>query len=275
VSALDPITVRARRAIGVARIDGRPGLRRELLAMDYVLPFARLRARGETLRLNTRSERTAGTLYFGRDSFAVDRVAYFGVFLEGWYDADYRDAVVVDIGAHKGYFGAFALHQGAAEVRSYEPEASNLRALTRAAASFDGDWIVHAAAVGAEAGEVTLHVNSESAGHSIVHHQADGPRRTLGAQQVEVVAMADVLADASRPDARLVVKIDAEGAECAIVLGTPADAWRAVDAVFLEIHDFAPCSSAEIIGHLAEAGLEVFLHERDDAAEADLVGLRR
>jgi FkbM family methyltransferase len=275
VRTLDPITVRARRALEVARLDARPGLRRELLTMDYLLPLARLRSGDDSLQLRTRSNSAEGTLYFGRDSFAVDRVAYFGVFLEGWYRADYGGAVVVDIGGHKGYYGAFALHEGAAEVRSYEPESRNFAALGRAAASFDERWTVHRAAVGAEAGETTLHVNTESAGHSIVHAQADGPRPTLGSEQVEVVAMRDVLDEAAQAGSRVMVKVDAEGAECEIVLGTSVDSWRQVHAVFLEIHDFAACDSTEIIEHLQRAGLQVSFHERDDAAEADLVRLER
>src|SRR3954453_4323864 len=95
---LDPLTARARRTLQVARLDARPGLRRELLAMDYVLPLARLRSGSGPLRLNTRSAAAAGSLYFGRESFPVDRVAYFGIFLEGWYGGEYDGAVVVDIG---------------------------------------------------------------------------------------------------------------------------------------------------------------------------------
>jgi FkbM family methyltransferase len=272
---LDPLTARARRTLQVARLDARPGLKRELLAMDYLIPLARLRSGSDTLRLNTRSEAAAGSLYFGRESFPVDRVAYFGIFLEGWYGGEYDGAVVIDIGGHKGYYGAFALHSGAAEVHSYEPESSNFASLERAATSFDGRWIAHCAAVGAEPGEVTLYVNAESAGHSIVFEQSEGPRPTLGSEVVQRVAMAAVLDEAARSGAPVIVKIDAEGAECEIVLGTDIERWRNVDAVFLEIHDFAPCSSADIIGHLEQADLSVVLHERDDQAEADLVALRR
>jgi FkbM family methyltransferase len=272
---LDPITVRARRTLQVARLHARPGLRRELLAMDYLLPLARLRSGDDPLRLQTRSAAAVGNLYFGRDSFPVDRVAYFGIFLEGWYGGDYDGAVVVDIGGHKGYYGAFALHAGAAEVHSYEPESSNFASLARAAESFDGRWIAHRAAVGAAPGEVTLYVNAESAGHSIVLEQSEGPRPTLGSELVEQVAMAAVLEEVGRSDAPVIVKIDAEGAECEIVLGTDVEAWCGVDAVFLEIHDFAPCSSPDIVRHLEAAGLSVVLHERDDQAEADLIALRR
>jgi FkbM family methyltransferase len=272
---LDPLTARARRTLEVARLDGRPGLRRELLAMDYVLPLARLRSGRDPLRLRTRSKAAAGNLYFGRDSFPVDRVAYFGIFLEGWYGGDYDGACVIDIGGHKGYYGAFALHAGAAEVHSYEPESRNFAALEQAVASFDGRWTPYRAAVGGDPGEVTLYVNTESAGHSVVHQQPDGPRPTLGIERVERVAMREVLERAGRSGAPVIVKVDAEGAECEIVLGTDEAAWRAVDAVFLEVHDFAPCSSADVIGHLEEAGLSLVLHERDDQAEADLVALRR
>jgi FkbM family methyltransferase len=274
-SPMNLVRVRGARALQVARCGGRRGLRRELLAVDYVLPLRRRRGDAGHLELRTKGPAAAGSLYFGSESFPVDRVAYLGIFLEGWYDADYRDAAVVDIGGHKGYFGAFALHAGAGEVRSYEPEATNFATLQRAAGSFDRPWHVHRAAVGAEAGEVTLHVNVESAGHSIVHEQTGGPRPTVGAQTVPLVPMADVLADAATTGRRVIVKIDAEGAECDIVLGTPLEAWAAVECVFLEIHDFAPCSAGAIIEHLRSAGMRVVMHERDDIAEADLVALAR
>ena len=99
--------------------------------MDYVLPFRGRFSRTEVLRLPTRSPSARGTLYFGRRSFPVDRIAYFGIFLEGWYRTDYRDAVVLDIGAHKGYYGAFALLEGAREVHSFEPEPTNFGLLER------------------------------------------------------------------------------------------------------------------------------------------------
>jgi FkbM family methyltransferase len=269
------LKVRARRGLEVARLDARPGLRRELLTTDYVLPLSRRRAGSGPLSLRTHSRCAEGTLYFGRESFPVDRVAYFGIFLEGWYGADYEGAVVVDIGGHKGYYGAFALHEGAEEVRSYEPESTNFAALQRAARSFDRRWLVHQAAVGSQAGEVTLHVNAESAGHSVVFEQHEGRRPTLRDETVQAVAMRDVLESADRPGRPLIVKIDAEGAECDIVLGTPVDVWERVDHVFLEVHDFAPCSSAEIIEHLTQAGLRVVLHELDAEAEAELVALAR
>ena len=265
--------IRTRRAAKVLAGRKRPGLRRELLTTDFVLPVLHRYSRAETLSLHTRSPAARGDLYFGRDSFPVDRVAYFGIFLEGWYRADFHDAVVVDVGAHKGYFGGFALLEGAREVHSFEPEEANFAALERAAATFGSRWVVRRAAVAAAPGSVKLNVSAESAGHSIVHAEAEGPRRTIRSERVEAVAMRDVLSDLSGRGRSLIVKIDAEGAEGEIVLGTPRDAWRAVDDVFLEVHRFSPASTAQIVDHLRPAGLEVALHEVDD--EADLLVLRR
>ena len=69
--------------------------------------------------------------------------------------------------------------------------------------------------------------------------------------------MTEVVASAAERPAgtRLVVKIDAEGAECEIVLETSVESWHDVDEVFLEFHDFAPCSRGAIIDHLERAGL--------------------
>jgi FkbM family methyltransferase len=241
--------------------------------MDFVLPLLQRFSRKDILQLPTRSPSARGTLYFGRASFPVDRIAYLGIFLEGWYRSEYRDAVVLDIGGHKGYYGAFALLEGAREVHSFEPEPTNFGLLERASGTFGPRWIVRRAAVGAASGTATLHVSAESAGHSVVHEESEGRRRTLANEEVEVVGMREVLEGASGRGGRLIVKIDAEGSECDIVLGTDASAWCEVDEVFLEVHHFAACSTADIVGHLRDAGLELVQHEIDD--EADLVVLRR
>ncbi len=241
--------------------------------MDYVLPIVLRLRRVPILRLRTRSGFAEGTLFFGGKSFSVDRIAYFGVFLEGWYRSDYRGAVVVDVGGHKGYFGAYALLEGASQVRSYEPESSNFAALERSAASFGRQWSIHRAAVGSSPGAVELHVSAESAGHSVVHEEYEGERRVLGSERVTMVAMQDILEEAAAQRGRLIVKVDAEGSECEIVLGTPVDVWRKVDHIFLEVHAFAACTSKDIVDHLGAAGLRVIVHAVDD--EAELLALTR
>ena len=51
------------------------------------------------------------------------------------------------------------------------------------------------------------------------------------------------------------MKLDVEGAECEVICATPAAAWTGVDELFVEHHDFAPCSTEQLAQHLARAGL--------------------
>ena len=39
------------------------------------------------------------------------------------------------------------------------------------------------------------------------------------------------------------------------MLETSVESWQGVDEVFLEFHDFAPCSRSAIVDHLGRAGL--------------------
>jgi hypothetical protein len=82
------------------------------------------------------------------------------------------------------------------------------------------------------------------------------PQEATRSELVDVCAMATVL-DAARQAGgrRLIVKIDAEGAECEIVLGTDMNQWNFVDELLLEHHDFAPCTMADLTVHLESAGL--------------------
>src|SRR5947209_2305416 len=49
-----------------------------------------------------------GDLWFSARGINGDRGAFGEIFVAHCYLSDYRNAVVVDIGAHKGYFGAYA-----------------------------------------------------------------------------------------------------------------------------------------------------------------------
>jgi FkbM family methyltransferase len=181
------------------------------------------------------------------------------VFANDAYRGDYADAVVLDVGAHKGYFAAYALSHGARTVISFEPERRNVELLERSAASFrarGADWRVRPVAVGARAGEADLHVMGASWGHAL-----DPPRRfaeyEVGRQRVRVEALADVLAGAASADADapVVVKVNVEGEECPMILETAAEAWQPVSEIQVETHPWAACGADELAAHLARAGL--------------------
>jgi FkbM family methyltransferase len=239
----------ASRLLRAARHDGLSrGTRARLLWLELA---RRLRPRARyPLRLG------ATTVYLSRDDFEIDWKSLAFVVVDEAYAGDYAGAVVVDIGAHKGYFAAYAFERGARTVVSYEPEAANFSLLQLAAMERGEDWIVEQAAVGATAGEAELHVMSASWGHAL--HPPDAfSEYEVGTQRVSVLALADVLerADALAPGAGVVVKVNIEGEECPVILGTPPSAWEVVDETHIETHPWAACGAGEIADHLAPAGL--------------------
>jgi FkbM family methyltransferase len=243
-----------------------PSSSRLLLAVRHRdLP---LRARVDLLRAHTaRRVRRArayavrlgpATVFLSEDDYEIDWASLAFVAVDDAYAGDYRDAFVVDLGAHKGYYGAWALRHGARGVVSYEPESTNASYLEAAAARLPGGrtWRTARVAVGAEPGEAALHVMGASWGHAI--HPPDAwAEHEVGVERVRVDALADVLSRAaeSARGARTIVKVNIEGEECPTILGTPAAVWADVAEVYIETHPWATCGATELAAHLADAGL--------------------
>ena len=201
----------------------------------------------------------AGTVFLSHDDFEIDWASLAFVAVDEAYAGDYRGAVVVDVGAHKGYYGAYALEQGARGVVSYEPETANFGLLERAAAAARATgrrWDTHHAAVGAESGEAELHVMGASWGHSLQPPDAFA-QYEIGVERVRVEPLADVLAGAVAiaDGARVIVKVNIEGAECPAILGTPPSAWDGIDELYVETHPWADCGADELALQLEPAGL--------------------
>jgi len=221
-------------------------------------------------------------VFLSHSDYAIDWESFKWAVADDAYPTDYAGAVVLDLGAHKGYYSAHVVARGARVVVSFEPEAANLALLEQAAATYrkrGADWRIRPSAVGAERGEAMLRVMEGSWAHSL-HPPDSWAQYEVGTQPVPVEAMADVL-DEMRPllddSSRLVVKVNTEGEECGIVLGTAPEAWSSVSELFVEMHEWAPCSAAELVAHLAPAGFSVIPTEmaavlrlrREEASRSD------
>src|SRR4051812_28106155 len=79
----------------------------------------------------------AGTLHLD-PCHDADVTALDEIFVQRQYAADYRNAVVLDLGAHKGCFTLFAAQGRADWVLAFEPEEKNFSVLSRAARSARG-----------------------------------------------------------------------------------------------------------------------------------------
>ena len=197
------------------------------------------------------------TVLLSDADYEIDWASFAFVAVDDAYSGDYRDAFVLDLGAHKGYYGAYALERGAATVISYEPGVANYGYLAKAAATDLGDrWLTRRAAVGAEGGRAALHLMGASGPHAL--HPPDGfAAYEVGVEHVDVESLRVVLEQAASlaGGRRLVVKLNVEGEECPSILGTPPTAWAGVASVYVETHPWASCGATELTQHLAAAGL--------------------
>jgi FkbM family methyltransferase len=195
------------------------------------------------------------TVYLSHDDYEIDWASLAFVAVDEAYAGDYRAAVVVDVGAHKGYYGAYALAHGARAVVSYEPETANFALLARAADATSGEWEPRQSAVGAVPGDAELHVMGASWGHAL-HPPEAFAEHEIGIEQVRVEALADVLAEATRlaQGGRVIVKVNIESEECPTILGTPLSAWDGIAELYVETHPWADCGADELARHLETAG---------------------
>lgn len=186
----------------------------------------------------------------GDQDFPVDWAAFLEIFSREPYAAPYRGARVLDIGAHKGYFGAYALKCGASTVISFEPATRNYDALALAAAPLGDRWLTRNAALSSTSGTGLLLLDRTSWAHSLVR-----VKRPAGEQPVETVTLADALSELPRTGSRTIVKIDAEGSECDIL--ARSEPLAAIDLLIVEWHEMAPCTRSELAQSVETAGLHL------------------
>lgn len=199
-----------------------------------------------------------GKVFVDAQNAAIDLRVFTQIFLDQVYgNLHLTGRVVVDIGAHKGYFAAFALLRGAKAVLCYEPESSNFMALTHFSESLGNSkqFIeLHHEAV-CEEGEVMLYLSEDSWAHTTV---SSGDLTRANSIRVPSHSLATVLEKAQGhfPGFDLILKIDAEGAECPLLLQTPVGFFSRVKEIVFEYHGFSECSLDRILQRLRSIGYE-------------------
>ena len=151
--------------------------------------------------------------------------------------------VVLDVGAHRGeYVGRLRSNAGyRGPIVSFEPQQSASDVL-RAAAAADPAWTIRQEAVGNETGSFTLNVFSDGM-FSSLHSAGDyGVERYsfLGRathEEVSVVRLDDIADDvlADVQDPRVLLKVDTQGHDLAVLAGAASLIERAVVALQIEI----------------------------------------
>lgn len=198
------------------------------------------------------------------------RVPVYELFAEDayrieWFVADLPDGFgAFDIGGHVGCFSV-ALSAARPDSRVWAYEASpSTAAYTQRNVTQNGmsDRVtVVNVAMSSTAGTLRFADNAGGSG-------LNGITAPEGTQEIDIPAItfADALEQADRP-IRL-VKIDTEGAEYDIVLGSDPAAWADVERVVMEYHDVPGRSWAQLEDFFTRAGLAVI--EREDTPNGRL-----
>jgi FkbM family methyltransferase len=200
------------------------------------------------------------------ENCAVDFQVFAQIFLDKVYGKlEFQDRIVIDIGAHKGYFAAYALMSGAKAVLSYEPEEVNFKCLARFAesATFHGLAIqIFQAAVSEVDGEVALYLSPESWSHTILQHRGFSPNTGL---RVRSYSLTNILrkTEAEFSGQELILKVDAEGVEGSLLVKTPDEYFASVKEVVFEYHAFGGYDLRTVLERLEYLGFEYVASAKD------------
>lgn len=156
--------------------------------------------------------------------------------------------VVVDIGAHRGIFTAFAAKRTRAQVISIEPNPENFAVLCKFRE--ENRWKnvqTIQGAVAPEPGFIQLFQSGSSSRHTISGVDPVNKQVQSNSIQVQAYTLGDILQNITKVD---FLKIDCEGAEYAILLNS-GDLLKRVKRISMEIHLQTPGADLE--------GLHLFL----------------
>lgn len=252
IGTLPPRLHDSLKTIQIALRRGELPWRARTLLLMHAPRLLRRQARSHDLQLML----PGGPVYIGRDTSYIDTLVLHYIWNEHVFSTNCLNRVVIDLGAHKGYFGAWALQHDALSVISCEPQSDNFRMLerTRGDNTRASDWELMRIAVGASAGTVSLFVSPESWAHSIYEEMVDA----VSVETVEMVPLATLLADAGKkwPQNPIVIKVNAEGAAGPILLATTAAQLEPVVEVLFDNEVGSPYDLEELLQHLAAAGLD-------------------
>jgi len=206
------------------------------------------------------------------------RVPIYEIFAEDCYRFEWflgqlldRPIQVIDIGGHVGTFTCrlTQLHPKA-QVQAFEPSATTAAFLSRNVQNNGvADRVsVNQKALAATSGHAVFDDNG--AGSGLNGLQALGHSTGI-ATSVETVAFDEVIAATPHPVD--VVKIDCEGGEYDLVLGSARESWRDVQRVVIEWHPVSGHAWPELRDWFAGVGLHV--QDQDVAGVHGCVWLSR
>lgn len=218
---------------------------------------------GGRLSRDIRIRVSGGYVFLSADTLKIDLDTFAEIYLLRVYPPPEEGAVVIDIGAHKGYYATWALANGAVAVASYEPQSANFAALERAWRSRKPCtmWTINRAAVGSIVGLVSLYVSDESWAHSIYPSMG----RFRAAEEVRMTTLEFAINDCQSRwgHCRVLLKVDVEGAAFDVLGHAQPDELRPVYQICFDHEPGSPYDVDELLSRLAVAGFDLVTVDRD------------
>jgi FkbM family methyltransferase len=145
-----------------------------------------------------------------------------------------RGNVVLDIGANRGVFVAYAVLCGAEEVHAFEPNRSNFDHLVKLVERNRLAQVETAQkAVSDSEGPIKLYVNARHSRHSIIEPNVLPEEEHSAVEVVDSIRLDDIVQSRGPID---LIKMDCEGAEFEILLGASDKTLARIDRMVVEYH---------------------------------------
>ena len=143
--------------------------------------------------------------------------------------------VVVDVGAHKGVFTAYAAKSTRGPIIAVEPAQENIEYLEKLVHTngWENVRVLRAAVTGLEEGKVKLYLARSSSRNSILGKDVVSDENLQDFVEVENISLENVIGDLENVD---LLKLDCEGAEFAIIKNTNQSIFSKIQKMVLEYH---------------------------------------
>jgi len=150
------------------------------------------------------------------------------------YGNDISDKVIVDVGANRGYFSAWAIKNGAKKLLAFEPVKTTFNQLEnniKRQGHINEVSIYNKAVASLTKSDNKIYYNEGLEDYSL--HFADD---TSKFELVDTVSLTDIVELVKEPID--ILKLNCEGAEYDILLNSPDEVFDNINSIRLEYHNF-------------------------------------
>ena len=176
--------------------------------------------------------------------------------------------IIVDIGAHVGYFTLFAAKKATeGKIIAFEPSIESFLGFKENIKINNFKNIIQEkTAIAKVKGKQTLYVNDEDAISNTIYKQ----NKNLDKEEVECISLQDIFEKYELKKIDF-LKMDCEGAEYEIIMNAESSILNKIQKISMEIHEeIVPYTKEIIIKKLKKHGFNVKLQEKISGVKMDL-----